>query len=171
MEKRTSVVTLKGNPLTLIGGEIKIGDKAPDFKAQEGLGNFVSLSNFKGKIKLFNVIVSVDTPVCDVQTRKFNDESSILSDDVEVLTVSMDLPFAQSRYCGNAGIEKLRNISDHQHASFGESYGVLIKENRLLARAIFVVDKDDIVKHVEYVKEISEEPNYNAALDVVRSLV
>ena len=169
-EERPSAVTLKGNPLTLIGQEVKVGDRAPDFKSQEGLGNFVSLDTFRDRVKLFNVIVSVDTPVCDAQTRRFNSEASALSDDVEILTVSMDLPFTQNRYCGGAGIDKLRNISDHQYASFGESYGVLIKENRLLARAIFVVDKDDVVKHVEYVNEISKEPNYDAALEVVRSL-
>ena len=171
MEERPSAVTLKNNPLTLLGKEVKVGEKAPDFTAVEGLNNFISLSTFKNKVKVFNVVISVDTPVCDVQTKRFNDESLTLPDDVEILTVSMDLPFAQTRYCKNTSIEKLRNISDYMHASFGESYGVLIKENRLLARAIFVVDKDDIVRHAEYVKEISEEPNYQAALDVVKSLI
>ncbi len=171
MEERPSAVTLKNNPLTLIGKEIKAGDKAPDFKAVEGLGNFVSLSTFKNKVKVFNVVISIDTPVCDVQTRRFNDESATLPDDVEILTVSMDLPFAQNRYCNSASIKNLRNISDYMHASFGESYGVLIKENRLLARAIFVVDKDNVVRYAEYVKEISEEPDYRAVLDVVKSLI
>ena len=170
-QERPSAVTLKGNPLTLIGPEIKVGDKAPDFKSQEGLGNFVTLETFNGKVKLFNVVVSLDTPVCDIQTKRFNNEASNLPDDVELLTVSMDLPFAQSRYCGDAGIDKLRNISDHKDGSFGESYGVLIKENRLLARAIFVVDKDDIVRHVEYVDEVAQEPDYESALEVVNSLI
>ena len=169
--ERPSAVTLKGNPLTLIGPEIKVGDKAPDFKSHEGLGNPVSLQTFNGKIKLFNVVLSVDTPVCDIQTKRFSSEASNLPDDVEILTVSMDLPFTQSRYCGAAGIDNLRNISDHQDGSFGESYGVLIKENRLLARSIFVVDKDDIVRHVEYVGEVSEQPNYDAAMEVVNSLI
>jgi len=170
-QERPSAVTLKGNPLTLIGPEIKVGDKAPDFNSQEGLGNFVTLETFNGKVKLFNVVVSLDTPVCDIQTKRFNNEASNLPDDVEILTVSMDLPFAQSRYCGDAGIDKLRNISDHKDGSFGESYGVLIKENRLLARAIFVVDKDDIVRHVEYVGEVAEEPDYVSALEVINSLI
>ena len=170
-QERPSAVTLKGNPFTLVGPEIKVGDKAPDFKSQEGLGNFVSLQTFDGKIKLFNVIVSVDTPVCDIQTRRFNSEASNLPDNVEILTVSMDLPFAQSRYCGDAGIDKLRNISDHQDGSFGESYGVLIKENRLLARALFVVDSDNIVRHAEYVSEVSDEPDYDAAMAVINSLI
>ncbi|MGI9554010.1 MAG: thiol peroxidase [Thermodesulfobacteriota bacterium] len=170
-EERPSAVTLQGNPLTLIGPEIKVGDQAPDFNSLEGPGNLVSLNTYNGKVKLFNVIVSVDTPVCDIQTKRFNNEASDLPEDVEILTVSMDLPFAQSRYCGDAGIERLRNLSDHQDASFGESYGVLIKENRLLARAIFVVDKDDIVRHVEYVSEVADEPNYEAALGVLKSLI
>ena len=170
-QERPSAVTLKGNPLTLIGPEIKVGDKAPDFKSQEGLGNFVSLDTFAGKVKLFNVVVSLDTPVCNIQTKRFNGEASNLPDDVEIMTVSMDLPFAQSRFCGDAGIDKLRNISDYLDGSFGESYGVLIKENRLLARAIFVVDKDDIVRHVEYVGEVAEEPDYDAALAVINSLI
>lgn len=170
-EERTGVVTLKGNPLTLLGPEIKVGDKAPDFKLNEGLGNLVTLDSYGDKIKVFNVIVSVDTPVCDVQTRRFSKEAESLPDDVEILTVSMDLPFAMSRYCGNAGIEKLRNVSDYQFGSFGENYGTLIKENRLLARAIFVVDKDNIVRHAEYVPEVASEPNYDNALKVVKSLL
>ncbi len=170
-EERTGVITLQGNPLTLLGPEIKVGDKAPDFKVNEGLGKLVSLDSYEGKIKVFNVIVSVDTPVCDVQTRRFSKEAENLPDDVEILTVSMDLPFAMSRYCGNAGIEKLRNVSDYQFGSFGENYGALIKENRLLARAIFVVDKDNIVRHAEYVPEVADEPNYDNALEVVKTLL
>ncbi len=170
-EERTGVVTLKGNPLTLIGPELKVGDTAPDFNMQEGLGQYVTLDSFGGKTKLFNVILSVDTPVCDKQTRRFSEEAANLPEDVEILTVSMDLPFAMSRYCGNAGIEKLRNASDYQYGSFGESYGTLIKENRLLARAVFVVDKDNIVRHVEYVSEVTNEPNYESALEVVKTLL
>ena len=170
-EERTGVVTLQGNPLTLVGPEIKVGDKAPDFKVNEGLGKVVSLDSYEGKIKIFNVIVSVDTPVCDVQTRRFSKEAESLPENVEILTVSMDLPFAMSRYCGNAGIEKLKNVSDYQFASFGENYGTLIKENRLLARAIFVVDQENIVRHAEYVPEVAEEPNYDNALEVVKSLI
>lgn len=170
-QERPSAVTLKGNPLTLIGPEVKVGDKAPDFSSLEGLGNTVSLQTFDGKIKLFNVVLSVDTPVCDMQTKRFSSEASNLPEDVEILTVSMDLPFTQSRFCGDAGIDNLRNISDYRDASFGESYGVLIKEHRLLARSIFVVDKDDVVRHVEYVSEVAQEPDYEAALEVVKSLI
>lgn len=170
-EERTGIVTLKGNPLTLIGPEIKVGDPAPDFKMNEGLGHVVTLNTYEGKIKVFNVIVSVDTPVCDVQTKRFSQEAAKFPEDVEVITVSMDLPFAMSRYCGNAGIENLKNLSDYQFASFGEAYGTLIKENRLLARAIFVVDKDNIVRYVEYVPEVGQEPDYDAALEVVNSLM
>lgn len=170
-EERTGVITLQGNPLTLLGPEIKAGDKAPDFKVHEGLGNIVNLDTYAGKIKIFNVIVSVDTPVCDVQTRRFSKEAEGLPEDVEILTVSMDLPFAMSRYCGNAGIEKLKNVSDYQFGSFGENYGTLIKENRLLARAIFVVDRDNVVRHAEYVPEVASEPNYDSALEVVKTLL
>ena len=170
-EERTGVVTLKGNPLTLLGPDLKVGDQAPDFELNEALGKVVTLDTYSGKIKVFNVILSVDTPVCDAQTRRFSQESESLPDDVEILTVSMDLPFAMSRYCGNAGIEKLKNVSDYQFASFGENYGTLIKEFRLLARAIFVVDKDNIVRHVEYVPEVATEPNYDNALEVVKSLL
>ena len=155
----------------MFGPEIKVGDKAPDFKVHEGLGNIVNLDSYEGKIKIFNVIVSVDTPVCDIQTRRFSKEAENFPEDVEILTVSMDLPFAMSRYCGNAGIEKLKNVSDYQFGSFGESYGTLIKENRLLARAIFVVDKDNIVRHAEYVPEVASEPNYDSALEVVKTLL
>ena len=167
-EERSDAVTLKGNPVTLVGGEVKEGDKAPDFSALESLGKPVGLGDLEGKVKVFNVIVSVDTPVCAVQTKKFNEEASKLGDDVEILTVSMDLPFAMSRYCAAEGIDKVRNLSDYRDASFGEAYGVLIKEHRLLARALFVVDKNDVVKHAQYVSEISEEPDYESAIAAVK---
>ena len=170
-QERPSAVTLKGNPLTLLGPELKPGDPAPDFSSMEGLANEVTLSSFEGKIKVFNVILSVDTPVCDAQSRKFNEEAANLPDSVEIITVSMDLPFAQNRYCASAGIERIKSVTDHVKGSFGEAYGVLIKENRLLARAIFVVDKDNIVRHAQYVSEIAEEPEYGSALEVVNSLI
>lgn len=169
--ERTDVVKFQGSPLTLLGPELKVGDKAPDFQSMEGFGQMVNLSNFADKVKIFNVIISVDTPVCDIQTKRFNQEAANMSDQVEIITVSMDLPFAQGRYCGAEGIDKVRSISDYQHASFGEAYGVLIKENRLLCRALFVVDSDNIVRHVEYVEEVTQEPDYNAALEVANSLV
>ena len=167
-EERTGVVTLKGNPMTLIGPEIRVGDKAPDFSSLEALGSPVGLGDLEGKVKVFNVVVSVDTPVCDVQTKRFNQEAAELGDDVEILTLSMDLPFALSRYCGAAGIDKVRTLSDYKDASFGEAYGVLIKEHRLLARAIFVVDKDDNVVYAEYVPEIATEPDYEPAINAVK---
>jgi thiol peroxidase len=170
-QERPGAVTLNGNPLTLIGPEIKIGDKAPMFGALKAIGSPITLDNLKGKVKVFSVIVSLDTPVCDAQTRRFNEEAARLPEDVEIHTVSMDLPFTQSRFCGAAGIDKVKNISDHKDSSFGEAYGVLIKEFRLLSRAIFVVDKNDTVQYVEYVKEVSQHPNYESALAAVRKLI
>ncbi len=166
--ERPDVVKMKGNPVTLLGNEVKVGDKAPDFTALAGLGAPVGLGDLKGKVKVFNVVVSVDTPVCDVQTKRFNKEAAGLGDGVEIVTLSMDLPFALKRYCAAEGIDRVKALSDYQNASFGEAYGVLIKENRLLARSIFVVDKNDKVRHAEIVGEITQEPNYEAALKAVR---
>ncbi|MDA2918795.1 thiol peroxidase [Desulfobacterota bacterium AH_259_B03_O07] len=171
-KERPGAVTMKGNPVTLVGPELNVGDKAPEFSATEALGSPpVTLDSLKGKIKVFNVVVSVDTPVCDVQTKRFNQEAANLPADVEILTVSMDLPFALKRYCGAEGIDKVRTISDYRDASFGEAYGVLIKELHLLARAVFVVDKDDNIQHAEYVNEVTTEPNYDGALDAIKKLV
>lgn len=169
--ERKGAVTLRGNPLTLVGNEIKVGDKAPDFTVYEGLGAPITLGDLKGKVKVFNVVLSIDTPVCDAQTRRFNEEAANLGEDVAILTISMDLPFAAKRYCGAAGIDKIKVVSDYKDASFGEAYGILIKEHRLLGRGIFVVDKDDNVRYAEYVREITEHPNYDAALAVVKSLI
>jgi thiol peroxidase len=166
--ERPNVVKMKGNPVTLLGNEVKVGDKAPDFTALAGLGAPVGLGDLKGKVKVFNVVVSVDTPVCDVQTKRFNKEAAGLGDGVEIVTLSMDLPFALKRYCAAEGIDRVKTLSDYQNASLGEAYGVLIKENRLLARSIFVVDKNDKVRHAEIVGEITQEPNYEAALKAVR---
>ncbi|HSC34485.1 MAG: thiol peroxidase [Candidatus Dadabacteria bacterium] len=166
--ERPNVVKMKGNPVTLLGNEVKVGDKAPDFTALAGLGAPVGLGDMKDKVKVFNVVVSVDTPVCDVQTKRFNKEAAGLGDGVEIVTLSMDLPFALKRYCAAEGIDRVKTLSDYQNASFGEAYGVLIKENRLLARSIFVVDKNDKVRHAEIVGEITQEPNYEAALKAVR---
>ena len=169
-ETRKGVVTLGGNPVTLVGPEIKVGDKAPDFVCLETIADQVSLANFNNKIKIFNVIVSIDTGVCEVQTKRFNEEASNLNEDVEIITISVDLPFAFKRYCAAEGIDKVRTASDYKEHSFGKAYGVLMEENNLLARAIFVVDKDNVIRHAEYVGEISQEPNYEAALEVVRNL-
>lgn len=168
--ERDNAVKMKGNPITLIGPELKKGDPAPDFRCVETLGSEVSLESFGDDVKVFNVVVSVDTPVCDVQIRRFNKEAAALSDSVQIITMSVDLPFAQSRYCAAAGVDRVRTASDYQYASFGEAYGVLIKENRLLARAIFVVGRDNVIEHVEYVGDIVNEPDYNAALEVIKSI-
>lgn len=169
-ELRSNIIKMKGNPLTLCGPEIKVGDNAPDFLVYENIGQTYSLDNFKDKIKIFSVIVSVDTPVCDKQTRKFNEEAVNLGDDIVIVTLSMDLPFALKRYCGSANIDNVKVLSDYKEASFGHAYGLLIDELRLLSRAIIVVDKSNIVRHIEYVEEITQEPNYDSALEVVRGL-
>lgn len=170
-EERPGAVTMKGNPLTLVGPEIKVGDKAPMFSALKAIGSPITLDDLKGKVKVFNVVVSVDTPVCEAQTRRFNEEAARLPADVEIHTVSMDLPFTQTRFCAAAGIDKVKNISDHKDGSFGEAYGIMIKEFRLLGRAIFVVDKNDRIQYVEYVKEVTQHPNYESALAALRKLV
>lgn len=167
-KERPNIVKMRGNPVTLLGNEVKVGDKAPEFTALAGLGAPVGLGDLKGKVKVFNVVLSVDTPVCDTQTKRFNKEAAGLGEGVEIVTLSMDLPFALKRYCAAEGIDKVKTLSDYQNASFGEAYGVLIKENRLLARSIFVVDKNDKVRHTEIVGEITQEPDYEAALRAVK---
>ena len=168
-QERKGAVTFKGNPLTLIGPEIKVGDQAPDFQVIGGDLSVVTLQNFKGKTKLVSVVPSLDTPVCDQQTRRFNEEAGKLPADVALLTISMDLPFAQKRFCSTAGIDKIKLLSDHRDASFGQAYGVLIKELRLLARSIFVMGPDDKVQYVEYVKEVTNHPNYDSVLNFFQS--
>ena len=170
-QERTGVATFKGNPITLIGPEIKPGDKAPDFTVCRNLMTEETLANYKGKVKLISVVPSLDTGVCDQQTRRFNEEAAKLGDNVVVLTISVDLPFAQSRWCGAAGVDKVVTLSDYKYRSFGQAYGVLIKEFQLLMRSIFVIDANDTVQYVEYVKEMTEHPNYEAAIAAVRKLV
>ena len=171
MEERTGVVTSGGKPITLIGKEIKVGDKAPNFTVLDNDLSPVELSAFKGKIRVLSVVTSLDTSVCDIQTRKFNEEAAKLGSDVEILTISMDLPFAQKRWCGAAGVDRVTVLSDHKDASFGKAYGVLIKELRLLTRSVFVVDRDGIVRYEQIVPEGSNEPDYESALDAVRKLL
>ena len=168
-QERKGAVTFKGNPLTLIGPEIKLGAKAPDFQVLGGDLSTVTLQSFKGKTKLISVVPSLDTPVCDQQTRRFNEEASKLPSDVQVITISMDLPFAQKRFCSTAGINRVQVFSDHRDASFGQAYGTLIKELRLLTRSIFVIGPDDKVQYVEYVKEVTNHPNYDAALNFFKA--
>ena len=170
MEERMGIVTMKGNPLTLMGDEVKVGDKAPDFKVVDNDLSTVSFSSFLGKVCILSSVPSLDTSVCDIETRRFNKEAEQLSSDTVVLTISMDLPFAQKRWCGAAGITRVQTLSDHRDASFGLAYGVLIKELRLLARAVFVVDRNGIVRYVNLVKEMTEEPDYDAILGVAKSL-
>lgn len=169
-QERQGAVTFKGNPLTLIGPAITAGAKAPEFEVLgQDLGP-VTLAGSAGKIRLISVVPSLDTPVCDAQTRRFNQEAATLPD-VEILTISMDLPFAQRRWCGVAGAHRVKVLSDHRAALFGAAYGVLVKELRLLARAIFVVDAQETVRYVEYVPEMTSHPNYEAALAAVRQLI
>ena len=168
-QERKGAITFKGNPMILIGPEIKVGDKAPDFQVTAGDLSTVTLQNFKGKTKLISVVPSLDTPVCDQQTRKFNEEASKLSNDVEIITISMDLPFAQKRFCATAGLQRVKTFSDYKSASFGHAYGVLIKELHLLTRSVFIVGPDDKVQYVEYVKEVTNHPNYEAAFGYFQS--
>ena len=169
--ERTGVATLKGNPLTLTGPELKAGDKAPQFTINKSLVETASLSDYAGKVKLISVIPSIDTGVCDAQTRRFNEEAAKLGDHVVVLTISNDLPMAQARWCGAAGVDKVVMLSDYKNVSFGEAYGVHIKELRLLMRSIFIVDQNDNIAYVEVLNEMVEHPNYELALAATKALV
>ena len=171
MQERDGIVTMKGNPITLMGTELQVGDKAPDFVAIDNDLNPVSFDSFRGKVCIVSSVPSLDTPVCDMETRRFNDEAGRLADDVEILTISMDLPFAQKRWCGAAGVDRVQTLSDHRDAAFGQAYGVLIKGFRLLARAVFVVDKEGTIRYIELVKEIASEPDYDSVLTAVKELV
>lgn len=170
MNERPGIVTLKGNPFTLVGPEIKAGDSAPDFTVTANDLSPVKLSDFKGKVCVISSVPSLDTPVCDTSTRRFNEEATGLGADVVVLTISMDLPFAQARWCGAAGVTNVQTLSDYKDASFGLNYGLLIKELRLLARAVLVVDKSGKVQYIELVKEIAQEPDYEAVLAAIKNL-
>lgn len=168
MGERQGVITMKGDPLTLVGNEIKEGDQAPDFTAIANDLTEKKFSSYEGKTRVISSVPSLDTPVCDTQTRRFNEEAAALGDDVEIITISMDLPFAQARWCGQAGVERVTTLSDHRDAEFGENYGMLIKGLRLLARGVFVIDKQGKVQHAQLVKEVTEEPDYDAVLDAVK---
>ena len=171
MQERDGIVTMKGNPITLMGTELQVGDKAPDFVAIDNDLNPVSFDSFRGNVCIVSSVPSLDTPVCDMETRRFNDEAGRLDDDVEILTISMDLPFAQKRWCGAAGVDRVQTLSDHRDAAFGQAYGVLIKGFRLLARAVFVVDKEGTIRYMELVKEIASEPDYDSVLTAAKELV
>ena len=171
MEERAGIITMKGNPLTLVGKALKVGDTAPDF---EVIGNDMSpvqFSSYRGKICILSSVPSLDTPVCDMEIRRFNQEAGNVGSDTEILTISMDLPFAQKRWCGAAGVDRVVTLSDHRNAQFGAAYGVLIKELRLLARAVFVVDRDGTIQYIQLVNEIAEEPDYDAVMSAVKKLI
>ena len=168
MEERKGIIKSRGNPLTLLGKEIKVGDRAPDFQVLDNDLKPVSLSNYSGKTLLISSVPSLDTSVCDLETRRFNEEAGKLGDEVVILTISMDLPFAQKRWCGAAGVDRVITLSDHREADFGKNYGVLIKELRLLARAVFLVDRENVIRYVEIVPEMSSEPDYEAAIQAIR---
>ncbi len=171
MKERTGLVTFKGGPLTLLGDEVKVQQPAPDFAGLAADLTELRLSDLRGKVVLIVAVPSLDTSVCDMEVRRFNEEAAALGEDVEVLVVSMDLPFAQKRWCGAAGIENVRTLSDHRDASFGEAYGVLIKELRLLARSVWVVDREGTIRYEQLVPELTEEPDYDAALSAARGLL
>jgi len=170
MEERSGIITMKGNPLTLVGKALKEGDAAPDFEVLDNDLAPVNFDSFRGKVCVVSSVPSLDTPVCDMETRRFNEEAGNLGPDIRVLTISMDLPFAQKRWCGAAGVDKVVTLSDHRGASFGMAYGVLIKELRLLARAVFVIDGTGIIRHIEIVKELTEEPDYEAVLKAAKAV-
>jgi thiol peroxidase len=171
MVEHPNAVTLHGNPLTLLGDDIRVGQSAPNAELVDNDMQPVSLADYKGKIVILSSVPSLDTPVCDMQTRRFNDEAASLSDDVVILTISMDLPFAQKRWCGAAGVDQVITLSDHRSASFGQSFGLLIKELRLLARSVTVLDQEGIVRYHQLVKETGDEPDYEKALSEVRNFV
>jgi len=170
VDERSDKITMKGNPLTLMGQELKVGDMAPDVVLANNDLAPVSLSSYQGKVCIISSVPSLDTPVCDMETRRFNEEAGALGDDVAIITVSMDLPFAQKRWCGAAGVDKVITLSDYGDMSFGNAYGVLIKELKLLARSIFVLDREGVIQYIQLVNEVAEEPNYQEILDAVGKL-
>lgn len=170
MEERKGVVSMQGNALTLCGPELKVGATAPEFTVLDAALQPVKLSDFKGQIKVISTIPSIDTGVCAMQTRRFNQEAAEL-EGVAILTISCDLPFALGRFCGAEGIDKVKTLSDHKETEFGLKYGFLIKELRLLNRGIIVLDRNDKVVYVEYVKENTDLPDFDAALAAVKTLL
>jgi thiol peroxidase len=170
MNKRANLVTMGGNPVTLLGNEVKPGDKAPDFTVLTGEMQPYSLKDAGSKVKIISVVPSLDTGVCEMQTLRFNNEALELEDTI-ILTISVDLPFAQKRFCNAHSIQNVMTLSDHKDLSFGLNYGFVMEENRLLSRGVVVVDQDNIVRYVEYVKEVKEHPDYQKALEEAAKLV
>lgn len=169
--ERNGITTMKGNPMTLIGPELKPGDKAPDFTVLDQTMAPKTLKDFDGKFKIISVTPSLDTPVCDLQIHWFNEDAANQPQDVAVLNISMDLPFAIKRFCATGGIDKAMALSDHRDASFGTNWGVLMKELRLLARSIFIVDRENVIRYVQIVPEQTAEPDYEAALKALKDLM
>jgi len=168
MTDTENTITFKGNPLALLGIRPSVDKPAPDFEVLANDMSPVKLSELRGKVLVICSVPSLDTPVCDTEVRKFNEQATSLGDDVAVLVISMDLPFAQKRWCGAAGVKNVQTLSDHNKAEFGSAYGVLIKELRLLARAVFIVDKEGVIRYIEVVEELTNEPDYEAALKAVK---
>jgi len=171
MNKRKGLVTMGGNPVTLLGNEIKVGDKAPDFTVLKNDLTPFTLKDAGDKIKIISVVPSIDTGVCELQTINFNEAATELGEDVLILTISVDLPFAQKRFCGAKGIDRVLTLSDHKNLSFGLNYGFVMEEHRLLARGVVILDRDNTVRYVEYVKEVTTHPDYDKALEEVKKLI
>ncbi len=169
MENRT--VLFGGNPMALAGNSIKVGDKAPEFTVIDNGLKPIKFSDFKGKVKLISIFPSIDTSVCSIQNRKFNSEAGGFGDKVAFLAISIDLPFALKRFCGAEGINNLLTLSDHRDADFGNKYGFLIKDLRLLSRGVIVIDKDDVIRYIEVVPNVGQEPNYDDALKALKTLL
>lgn len=170
MEERSGITSFKGSPVTLLGPGLRVGDRAPDFRVVDSELAAVTLGDFRGKIKIICTIPSLDTPVCAAETRRFNREAAQLGDDIAVLMVSLDLPFAQSRWCDAKVVERVKLLSDYQERSLGLAYGVLIRELQLLSRSVFVVDSGDVIRYIQHVAELSEEPDYAAAIEAAKGL-
>jgi thiol peroxidase len=170
MQERPGLITMRGNPLTLVGNEVKKGEVAPDFMVLDNSLTPIKFSSYRNRLCIISSVPSLDTPICDIETRKFNEEASKLGEKIQILTISMDLPFAQKRWCGAAGVNKIQTLSDHRDAQFGIAYGVLIKELRLLARAVFLVDQKGILQYTQLVKEISNEPNYDEIWNALKKI-
>lgn len=168
--ERFGGVTLKGNPQTVRGEQLKVGDKAPNFKLAANNFSPVTLNDSAGKVRLISVVPSLYTGICDAQTRRFNEEAASLGDNVVILTVSVDFPASQAQWCGAAGVDRVQTLSDHMDMNFGDAYGTHVLERRWEQRAIFVVDTADVIRYVEYVPEIAQHPDYEAALTAVRQL-
>jgi thioredoxin-dependent peroxiredoxin len=171
MGERKAIITGGGNPLTLTGNEVKVGDVAPDFTVIDNDMLEAKLSDYKGKVVVLASVPSLDTTVCSIETARFNSEAGKLGDGVRILTISMDLPFAQKRWCAAEGIENVQTLSDYRDGDYGQKYGVIIAENKLLARAIYIVDKEGKIAYEQIVTEVSHEPDYDAVIEAAKSLL